>query len=133
MLKGWLKLIWKFIFKIRGMSLKSLKIFKDNQTGLKNPSKQTSQIIQNFNLILTELNLKIKGFQITEIRQKSKTRIKIIFATELEMSCYQKIEKVRIKFFLVIFSPSRLLFSTFFSQMSFELWFLSIVHPLLIS
>ena len=57
---------------------------------IKEPTKQTSKIIQKF-FSLNE-NLRIKGFKITEIKQKSKTRKIVIIDTELEMLSYQKVE-----------------------------------------
>ena len=86
------------------MSLKSLNIFKNNQTGLiwkaflgqvisksKNWQRQRHKSFRTLIKFSLNENLKIKGFKITEIRQKSKAR-KTVILTQLEMSSYQKIE-----------------------------------------
>ena len=87
-----------------------------------------SQIIQNFNLILTEWKPENKKPENNRKKQKSKTKKSVISDTELKMLCYQKIEKVPIiKFFLVIFSLS-LLTSTFNFLLIYM--FVSIVHVL---
>ena len=73
------------------MSLKSLKIFKNNQTGLiwkfkvstgqvrSTSKRQQNKCHRSFESFSLNENLKIKGFNVTETRQKSEPRKIVIF------------------------------------------------------
>ena len=60
---------------------------------MKELTKQTSQIIQNFNLIFTEWRLENKSFfQNNRNKAEKQDKQNSNFCTELEMSSYQQIE-----------------------------------------
>ena len=75
--------------------------YKSSKINIKGPTKQKSQIIQNFYLFLSEWKAVKKGSKITEIRKKNKTRKTVTCETELGMLSCQKIERA-IDIFLVV-------------------------------
>lgn len=73
--------------------------YRSSKFNIKEPTKPTLQIIQNFSSFSLNENLKRKGSRITEIRQKSKTRQTVIFDTELEMPSYLNFFSLSISIF----------------------------------
>ena len=76
-----------FHFKIEILSY-----YSSSKINIEQTTKQTPNVIQNLNLILTESKISNKRSKETEILEKSNTRKTVIFGTELEMLSYQKIQ-----------------------------------------